>query len=297
MLVNKSYDVTSFSVVNKIKKHFALKKVGHAGTLDLLATGLLVILIGKATKLSRYFIEDDKEYKGVIGFGIETDTYDREGNIINEKSSGNISKEKIEAALKEFEGEIEQVPPAFSAAKVNGKKAYELARKGKAVALDKRKVIIYRLKLKKLERGNFPKVHFYALVSKGTYIRTLAHDIGKKLSTFAYLHELKRTASGAFKLKNAHNLEEVAKLDEKALSELLLPIEKAIDFPKISIGDKIMQAQIKNGQAINNERLFKLNIDKLSLKRGQLVKVINSKGELLAIHKMVKEGTKTEVVF
>ena len=208
LLIDKPAGPTSFRVVSKIKRHFNLKKVGHGGTLDPFATGLLVILIGKSTKTSATFLEHDKTYEGVIALGKETDTYDITGKVINEIAVEDISEAKIKQVFKSFEGLTEQRPPLFSAIKVNGKKAYELARQGKEVELKKRDVNIYFFKVVKVR---LPKINFATKVSKGTYIRSLAHDIGVKMGTGACLEELRRTSSGDFSIKDAFKLEDVLK--------------------------------------------------------------------------------------
>jgi tRNA pseudouridine55 synthase len=225
LLVDKPAGLTSFRVVSKIKRHFNLKKVGHGGTLDPFATGLLVILIGKATKVSATFLEHDKAYEGLMALGKETDTYDVDGKvthtskvILSESEGSPINDKAIKRIFTSFEGQIEQVPPPFSAIKVGGKRAYQLARQGKEVKLAKRLVNIYFLRLDKFEKNC---VYFTTKVSKGTYIRSLARDVGQKLKTGAYLHELRRTSSGDFLLKNAYELEEVLKWNKEQLGTVL----------------------------------------------------------------------------
>lgn len=227
LLVNKPKGLTSFRIVAILRKHFGVKKLGHGGTLDPFATGLLVLLFGKATKISSIFLQDDKEYKGVIAFGRETDTYDVTGKMVNENAGVAIDKEGLQKIFKQFEGSIEQMPPAYSAIKIDGKKAYELARKGHVVELNKRKVRIYNLKLSKLIRNTYFKAYFSTKVSKGTYIRSLAHDIGKKTGSGAYLEELERTASGRFSIDNAYRLDDILKWDAQKLRDNMISIDQA----------------------------------------------------------------------
>lgn len=222
LLVNKPKGLTSFQVVSCLRKHFGVKKVGHGGTLDPFATGLLVILFGGATKVSNSFLSGDKAYEGVMIFGKETDTYDVTGRVVKKSRTLNVNENIISKVFKAFEGEIEQVPPSFSAVKVKGKKAYELARKGQRVELKSRKVRVYYLKLVKLEREKFIKAWFSTKVSKGTYIRSLANDIGQRLGVGAYLEELKRTSSGKFLLKDSFSLEEVLQWDREQLTSKII---------------------------------------------------------------------------
>lgn len=222
MLVNKPSGCTSFRVVSKIKRHFNLKKVGHAGTLDPFATGLLVILINKATKLSGLFLEADKSYTGTMVLGKETDTYDVEGKVIKEKPVTGIKQKQAEEAFKAFSGHIKQKPPLFSAVKLGGKKAYQVARKGGYMDLPEREVTVYELKLLDYVSGDNPRVHFSTRVSKGTYIRSLAYDIGRKLRTGAYLEELERQTVGKFSLNNASTLADILKWDKHELAKHLV---------------------------------------------------------------------------
>jgi len=220
LLIDKPAGPTSFQVVSKIKRHFNLKKVGHGGTLDPFATGLLAILIGKSTKTSSTFLEHDKTYEGVITLGKETDTYDITGKVVNETPVEDISETKVKQVFTSFEGLTEQRPPLFSAIKVNGKKAYQLARQGKEVELKKREVNIYYLRLEKIDS---PKVYFSTKVSKGTYIRSLAHDIGIKMGMGACLETLRRTSSGNISIKDAFKLEDVLKWSRVELESNLRP--------------------------------------------------------------------------
>ncbi len=293
LLVNKPPEITSYKVVEKIKRHLGLKKVGHGGTLDPFATGLLVILIGKATKTSRYLLNEDKEYEGVISLGVETDTFDIEGKVLSKKEVAGADDEKIKNIFASFLGSIEQKPPQYSAIKINGEKAYNLARKEKKVKIGARKVYIYDLSLKSIRENKF--VSFYAKVSKGTYLRSLAYDIGKKLMTGAYLHELRRISSGRFDLKNAFELKNVLGWKMSELSNRIISMRDSLDFPEIVVKDKITEDRVKNGQSLT-EQDFEVN-NQVSEKIDQLVKVIGRKGSLLAIHRAIGVETRPEVVF
>ena len=200
MLIDKPLQWTSFDVVRKIRNLIRVKKVGHAGTLDPLATGLLIICTGKFTKKINEYMAREKEYTGAITLGATTPTYDLESKPENFRSLENISEEKIKGTTNNFLGEIMQVPPAHSAIKVEGKRVYELARKGKEVKLEPRKVFIKEFEITAIE---LPAVHFRVVCSTGTYIRSLANDFGEALTCGAYLSSLCRTRIGEFKIEDA----------------------------------------------------------------------------------------------
>ncbi len=216
LLVDKPSGLTSFRVVSEIKRHFNLKKVGHGGTLDPFATGLLIILINRGTKLGQTFLEDDKEYEGTIVLGVKTDTYDIEGKVVS-STEAKTDNQAIKAAVKSFKGNIEQVPPIYSAVKVNGKRAYKLARKGEDIKLKKRDVVIHSIEVTDINEGIHPLVDFKVKVSKGTYIRSLAHDIGERLGVGAHLKNLRRLSSGEFNLKDAKPLDDILKWNQDEL--------------------------------------------------------------------------------
>lgn len=195
-LIDKEAGWTSFDVVAKMRGIMGVKKIGHAGTLDPFATGLLIVLVGKdATKRQDEYMKQDKEYEATLELGKVSTTGDPEGEISSAGASSTVAQEKIEKVLKKFIGDIEQVPPAHSAIKVNGKKAYELARKGKDVKLKSRKVIIHNIEIIGYS-WSFLKI--VVTCGSGTYIRSLARDIGEALETGAYLKELRRTKIGDF---------------------------------------------------------------------------------------------------
>jgi len=205
LLINKPLYWTSFDAVRKIRNLIGIKKVGHAGTLDPLATGLLIICTGKFTKKINEYMAQEKEYTGTFTIGATTPTYDLESKPENFKSIENLSEEKIRNAIKKFLGEIRQVPPAHSAIKLQGKRVYELARKGKEVNLEPRKIFIQEFEIGQIE---LPLVHFRVVCSTGTYIRSLANDFGEHLACGAYLSSLCRIRIGEFKLEDALSIEE-----------------------------------------------------------------------------------------
>lgn len=211
ILVNKPYTWTSFQVVNKLKYHIKHKygvkkfKIGHAGTLDPLATGLLIICIGKFTKRIEEFQAKEKEYTGVFRLGATTPCFDLEKPIDNEYPYLHITNEDVLRVANNFIGEIDQTPPLFSAVKVEGKRAYELARENQEVELKSKKIIISEFEVKNI---NLPDVEFRIVCSKGTYIRSIARDFGLALNSGAHLIELERTRIGEFKLEDALNVNE-----------------------------------------------------------------------------------------
>lgn len=210
LLIDKPLNWTSFQVVNKlrwaIRKKFGLKKikVGHAGTLDPLATGLLILCTGKKTKTIEQFQAETKEYTGCLRLGETTPSYDLETEVDKSWPIGHISPSMIEGATHHFTGKIEQVPPIFSAVKQDGVRLYEKARKGETVEVKKRYVEIFEFEVTRIE---MPEVEFRVRCSKGTYIRSLAHDFGKKLGSGAHLTKLRRTRSGSFDVDQAETIE------------------------------------------------------------------------------------------
>ncbi|HEX7847776.1 MAG TPA: tRNA pseudouridine(55) synthase TruB [Chitinophagaceae bacterium] len=208
LLINKLLEWTSFDAVRKIRNLIRIKKVGHAGTLDPLATGLLIICTGKFTKRINEYMAQEKEYTGSFTLGATTPTYDLESAPENFKPVGSITAERIHETTKQFTGEIMQVPPAHSAIKVDGKRVYELARQGKEVKLEPRKLFIHAFEITNIE---MPVIYFKVVCSTGTYIRSLANDFGAALGCGAYLSSLCRTRIGAFKLEEALSIEDFEK--------------------------------------------------------------------------------------
>jgi tRNA pseudouridine55 synthase len=205
VLIDKPLQWTSFDVIRKIRHLIKVKKVGHAGTLDPLATGLLIICTGKFTKKINEYMAREKEYTGTFTLGAITPTYDLESKPENFKLIENISEEEIKGATKNFLGEIMQVPPAHSAVKMEGKRVYELARKGKEVKLEPRKLFIKEFEITAIQ---LPVLHFRVVCSTGTYIRSLANDFGEALACGAYLSSLCRTRIGEFKIEDALSMTE-----------------------------------------------------------------------------------------
>lgn len=228
IIINKHKNCTSHDIVYKVKKIFN-EKVGHTGTLDPMATGVLPLLIGKGTLCSKYLINHDKKYKVNLQLGKKTDTADSEGKIIEEKVIDDkiFNKEELEKALKSFVGKQEQIPPMYSAIKVNGKKLYEYARKGEKVKIEPRKIEIYDINLLEIDKEE-KQIKFEVSCSKGTYIRSLCEDIAEKLNTVGYMLELERTKVGDFRIENAITLKELEenKENEEYIQKHIISLEE-----------------------------------------------------------------------
>lgn len=223
LIVNKPKNCTSHDVVYKVKK-ITNQKVGHTGTLDPMATGVLPLLIGKGTLCSKYLIEHDKIYKATIQLGKKTTTADQEGEVIEEQEIANnaLEPQYVTKRLKEFLGKQIQTPPMYSAIKVNGKKLYEYARKGQNVEVPKREIEIYEIELLNIDKQN-KKIEYKVHCSKGTYIRSLCEDIAEKLGTIGYMAELERLKVGKFILKNAVSIDD---LEKENIEKNIITIEE-----------------------------------------------------------------------
>lgn len=243
LVVNKSKGVTSRDVVNSVCKILNTKKIGHTGTLDPIATGVLVLCIGKATKLVEILTNDDKEYIATVKLGILTDTLDMDGKILKEEKVY-VTKEKLINALNSFVGTYEQEVPIYSAVKIDGKKLYEYARSGKKVNLPKRNIKIKNIELLEL---NYEEYKFKVSVSKGTYIRSLIKDINEKLGIIGSMSDLKRTRQGKFNINDSYDLEKIKNGDYKILSINDVLKEKN----SVIIDDKLF-GFIKNGRILDN---------------------------------------------
>ena len=244
IIINKPKGCTSHDIVYKIKK-LLNEKVGHTGTLDPMAEGVLPILIGKGTQLSKYLINHDKKYIVELQLGTKTDTADSEGKIIEEKAVNKkgLSKENITKVLQTFIGKQEQVPPIYSAIKVNGKKLYEYARKGQNVEIKPREIEIYDIKLMNIDAQK-KQIQFEVFCGKGTYIRSLCEDIANKFETVGYMKSLKRIQVGNFKIQDSITIEELDKIVEnkELLTNHIITIEKVFEnAPSIKLDDRKMK--------------------------------------------------------
>ena len=239
LIVNKEKGYTSHDVVEKLRKILGIKQIGHTGTLDPNATGVLPILIGKATKASQYLIEHDKRYIATLKLGERTNTLDGEGEIVEKQTieESLLDKNKIDAVLQTFLGKQEQIPPMYSAIKIKGKKLYEYAKQGKEIKREPRSIEIYEIKLKKVNKEK-KEIIFEVHCSKGTYIRVLCEDIAKKIGTIGYMKELERTEVTPFTIKQALTLQQIEQQKEN-IKKYLISIEKIFEQKrKIQLDEK-----------------------------------------------------------
>ena len=256
LIINKEKGCTSHDIVYKVKKIFN-EKVGHTGTLDPLAEGVLPILIGKGTLCSKYLINHDKKYIVNLALGQKTETADLEGKIIEEKNipDKSLTQSKIEKVLKSFIGKQQQMPPIYSAIKVNGKKLYEYARKGQNVEIKPREIEIYDIKLINIDAQK-KQIQFEVFCGKGTYIRSLCEDIAKKLETVGYMESLKRIQVGDFKIEESSKIQELEenKEDTKYLESKIISVEEIFkNKEKIKLDDKKMQLFLNGVKITQNQ--------------------------------------------
>jgi tRNA pseudouridine55 synthase len=278
ILIDKNEGETSFAVARKVGRILKVKKAGHAGTLDPFATGLLIVLLGQGTKLSPYLMSGEKKYLATLRLGVETDTQDLKGHMIHARPVAKLSPETIREKARDFIGEVEQIPPIFSAVRYRGKRAYQFARQGIKIDLEKKRVRIYALHIISID---LPDVTMEVVCSSGTYIRTLASDFGKALGPGAHLITLRRFASGPFKVRDAVDLRGTGAVSpEKMLKDKVIPLRKALPhLEEIQIDDQ-MARKIRNGHQPAWESLIS-GSDFMHLNKDQMKLVTN--GALVAI--------------
>lgn len=285
LVVNKKTKMTSHDVVEKLRRMFSFKKIGHAGTLDPSASGILLACVGKTTKIARFLTEYDKEYEAVIKLGVTTDTYDQEGKITQTKDHSKITEEQVREVVKSFTGEIWQIPPLFSAIKQKGRKLYQYARSGKEVERKKRKVFIKDIQVLEIK---LPYVKLKVNCSKGTYIRSLANDLGKRLGCGAYLFSLCRTRVGPFGLKDSLDLEAIEKIrNEDKIGDSLISTEKALaHIPSVVVKDSFAK-RIKEGPNLFSSSV--LSPEK-EFDKDEMICIKNNQGEIIAIGKALRSS-------
>ena len=226
LLLDKPSGITSHDIVDRLRRKLKMKKIGHAGTLDPLATGLMIMLIGKATKVSQFLISLDKAYEGTFKLGVETNSQDSDGEVVETKDlPENLSEEIIGDAMKEFLGDQYQTPPMFSAKKINGVPLYKMARKGKTVEREPRVIRINELSL---QGWDSPEGRFFMDCSKGTYVRTVFHDLGQKLDCGGHLTSLRRTKINDFSIEGVPTLQEIETMGTGEFQSLLIPVREAV---------------------------------------------------------------------
>lgn len=270
IVINKEKEYTSHDVVAKLKKKLNISKVGHTGTLDPNATGVLPILIGKGTKFSKYLINHDKIYEVELELGKKTDTADIEGKVIEEKNvDEKYIKENLLQVLESFIGKQEQMPPMYSAIKKNGKKLYEYARAGEKVEIEPRKIEIYKIDLNKYDKNI---ISFVVSCSKGTYIRSLCEDIAEKLNTVGYMKNLKRLQVGEFNIKDAVYIDDI---DLKNVNDYLITLEEILkETPCINLGEKKLKLFLNGVQLTDNniDGLYKIYVANKFIGTGTIKK-------------------------
>jgi len=287
LVVDKPEGITSLDVVREVKRRFGVKKAGHIGTLDPFATGVLPVVINEGTKLVPFLKEGPKEYEATLRLGEETDTDDWTGNVIMKKSWEEVHPDQVEALIQTFSGKIRQIPPMFSAIKIQGKSLYRLARQGMVVERKEREVEIYNIQIEELD---LPLVHFIVSCSKGTYIRSLGRDIGKKIGCGAHLLSLRRNRSGPFTLEQAISWEELKHLSHPdALYPWLISLEAALPSLPEVIGDEQLVQKVRFGREMMVQDLFLQSLP--AFEKGEWLKMSSPQEGLVAILKSEVKGT------
>ena len=276
LVIDKPGGITSHDVVSRLRRITGEKSIGHLGTLDPMATGVLPLLMGRFTRLAQYFSAAEKSYTGTIRFGFATDTYDADGDLVGEPTHPRLTVDQVRAAADRFHGEMEQMPPAFSAKKIGGKPAYKLARAGQDVELKPVKITIQSFAITALDGE---EATFSMRISAGGYVRSVAHELGRDLGCGAHLSSLRRTQAGVFTLSDAHQFEELEPLagDVAGLEKLCIhPRRILTEMPSVT-GDDFVLGRLRNGA--------QANLPEFS--HAPLVKVFAGQRELVGIAKRV----------
>ena len=293
ILVQKPKGFTSHDIVSLIRKTLNEKKVGHFGTLDPSATGLLLVAVGKATRLFPFYLRSDKTYEGRIRLGFATDTYDSEGNPVSEESKNYPDKKTLIDHMKRFMGEIAQVPPPYSAKKYKGQPLYKLVRRREEFKLKSNKVFVRFFKLKEYSP---PHIFFEIKCSSGTYIRSIAHDLGQNLNCGAHLDQLVRTAIGEFHIRKSHTIEKIKELASSGRTKKFLePMETLLpEFPKIVVDDRTATLVQNGSEFIPDSIPDTLFSEEKASSRGEkkqaIFRIFDSQGKLLAFATFRSEG-------
>jgi tRNA pseudouridine55 synthase len=292
LVIDKPVGMTSHDVVQIVRRGTGIRRAGHTGTLDPRASGVLVVLIGPAVRLSEYVSASDKRYQATLRLGSSTDTYDAEGRITYQQDVNDVSEEHFDVLLKDYTGEILQTPPPYSAVKVKGKPAYDRARKGEKVELEPRKINVYSLEI--LEWAP-PEVVLDIYCSSGTYVRSLAHDLGNDLGTGAYLIGLRRTKSGRFTLRDAVPLRQIQdSFLTGEWSRYLIPAAEALgDWPYITlVGDDVETVRHGHRLAADDNAQDLIDPEKhpyVEEGTSGLVRAITEQGDLVAVMQYISE--------
>lgn len=285
IIIDKPAGRTSHDMVYFMRRMTGVKKVGHTGTLDPMATGVLPVCIGSAAKIADMLTLSDKRYIAELVLGMTTDTQDADGEVLTECALS-CTEEEVRDAVKSFEGELEQIPPMYSAVKINGKKLYELARAGVEAERKSRKIKIYSIDILKID---LPRVTIDVSCSKGTYIRTLCEDIGIKLGAGAYMNTLRRIKTGPFSIEESHSVREIETLKRDGrLEEIIIPTDRMFtDYPALTLNPKQVRS-VTNGVMMTYRG---------EEKEGQLLRVYDENGKFLCVSKIKDGRLKTEKSF
>lgn len=281
LILDKPLGVTSHDAVNKLRRILGTRKIGHAGTLDPDASGVLVMCVGQATRLLEFLTLDEKAYDAVITFGAATDTDDASGEIIAQASAASLTESLIPQAVEHFTGEIEQQVPKYSAVHIQGQRAYDLARRGESFELPVRTVTIQSLILNEFTPGETAAAHVSVTCSKGTYIRSLARDLGTYLGVPAHLSGLRRTRSGPFRIEAAVTVDELSELAQP--QDRMLPLEAGVAELAQFVVDATTIERITSGQTVEIREAVSADLDRP-------VAVMTKSGELAAIGMLVPGG-------
>lgn len=290
LVVDKPEGKTSFDVVAAVRRFLRIKKAGHTGTLDPMATGVLPICLGEATRVVSFLTEGDKTYEAEVRLGSSTDTQDRTGKTLAEAPVGEMSRERLLEALATFRGELAQIPPMYSAIRVDGKRLYELAREGKEIERAARPVTIHQLELLSFAP---PLFAIRVRCSKGTYVRTLAHDLGERLGTHAHLWSLRRTASGPFDIEQSIPLAALGTLSPQEIAARIVGEREALaGLTELLIGSAL-ETRVRQGQRLGAKDLPAL----AGLGEGERIRLTSEDGRLLAVAEWRDGGARYARVF
>ena len=249
--VNKPAGWTSQDVCTKLRHVLHIRKIGHTGTLDPMATGVLPVCVGKATRIIEYFDRDSKTYRASMKLGITTDTLDITGKVMETAGYTDVTEKAVREAFKAYTGNVRQIPPKYSALKINGKRAYDLAREGREFEIKPREIIIYNNEIRRIDLGS-GEIEFDVTCSKGTYIRTICDDIGRELGCGAVMTALTRTASGYFRIEDSHTIEEIME-DDDPLNNKLIPADITLEkLGKIELNDNRITAFMNGNSSWRN---------------------------------------------
>jgi len=279
VVIDKPSGLTSFAIVSMMRRLTGVRRIGHAGTLDPLATGVLPVAVGHATRFIEYLDDEAKTYVATVRFGATTDTYDADGEVTSRADASKLTREDVERALAGFVGEIEQTPPAYSAIKVAGKPLYRYAREGAEIQIAPRAVRIDAIRVLSFDAGE-AEATIEVECGKGTYIRSLAHDAGQALGSGAHISALRRTRSGGFRIEDAHTVETIERAAaERTLHELLLAADRAVERRPAAIFGEAHERDVLSGRHVAIERVSKADLCRAYSLEGRFLGLLRNLGD------------------